>query len=132
MSLRGVAPLTPRRGNLFCLTIKLASKAFTIFGDCFAASVSIYRLAALDQRWLAMTLFIFLSKQRFNILFSLFISSFTDVHVADVALFIDEIERRPVMILVGPPGSAIIILGNCVLNIVTRNRIFQIGEIVLI
>ena len=92
MSLRGVALKAPRRGNLFCLTIKPASKGFTILLEIASPPLSRYSAARHSTiRGSQRHMLILFFQQHFDVLFRLFISSLTDMHITDMALFIDEI-----------------------------------------
>ncbi len=65
----------------------------------------------------------FLSQQGLDIFLCLLVSTFANMHVTDVTLFVDEIQRGPVMVLICPPGSAVVILCNCVFDPQAIDRI---------
>ena len=51
------------------------------------------------------------------------------MYITDMTLFIDQVECWPIAILVSPPGSAIVILCNGILNIKTGKRVLQIRQV---
>src|SRR3990172_9605903 len=59
---------------------------------------------------------ILLCKQGLNSVFGFFITAFANVGVAKVSIFIYEIQRGPVTILVSPPCRAVVILRNGILD----------------
>ena len=66
-----------------------------------------------------------------NSFFSFVISSFTDMDITQVSIFIDQIQRGPVTIFIGLPCCAVVILCNCVLDSIFCNGGLQVGYIFL-
>jgi len=79
-----------------------------------------------------LTLRITLCQQCLNGAFSLGISAFANVNIADVAALVDQVQGRPVAVLVGCPGDAIIVLRYCVGDIQIDDGLFQVVQVFLI
>ena len=57
------------------------------------------------------------------------ISAFANVNIADVAALVNQVQGRPIAVLVGGPGLAVIVLRNRIGNIQIDEGLFQIIQV---
>src|SRR6185503_634626 len=58
--------------------------------------------------------------------------SFADMYITDVTLLIDQIQRRPIIILIGLPGGAVVILRNGIFDLIAGDGFLQNRQIGLV
>src|SRR3990172_4710410 len=63
-----------------------------------------------------------LGQQRLDGGFGLGVGAFTDVLIAKAPAFVDQVQRRPVVVVVGAPGRAFVVLRHSVRHAETLDR----------
>ena len=54
------------------------------------------------------------------------------MNIADVTALVNQIQGRPVAVLVGTPGLAVIILRHCVRDVQIDKGLFQIVQVLFV
>ena len=54
------------------------------------------------------------------------------MYIADVATLVDQVQSRPVAVLVGAPGCPVIVLRHSIRHIQVNDSLFQVAQVALV